>query len=167
MLGTVLSPSCEPSEKWNISCHISKHGYHSHHQLQPSNVSWALRELGKEKNTCHLAAIKMQPLSAVSPKEVQEVKNRQYWPQIAEVHIKGMVSVQTLASSHTQKGLNSLSRYIWFSFISNNILTFRPPALYCETLHKPGFSSHLLRVALSRSLHTLSPKLEVLKILTE
>ena len=34
--------------KWNISCHISKQGFHSHQQLQLSKVSqWALRKLGK------------------------------------------------------------------------------------------------------------------------
>ena len=40
------------------------------------------------KNTCHLAAIRLQPLPMVSPEETPR-----YWPQIAEVHIKGMISV--------------------------------------------------------------------------
>ena len=31
------------SEKWNISCLISKQGCHSHQRLQPSNVSWWAR----------------------------------------------------------------------------------------------------------------------------
>ena len=35
----------------------------------------------------------------VSPEETQDVKTG-YWPQIAEVHIKGMNRAQTLASSH-------------------------------------------------------------------
>ena len=47
----------------------------------------------KEKDICHLAAIRLQPLPTVSPKEAQDVKNTEYWPQIAEVSIKGMISV--------------------------------------------------------------------------
>ena len=50
----------------------------------------SLRKL-KEKNICHQAAIRLQPLPMVSPKETQDVKT--HWPQIAEVHIKGMISV--------------------------------------------------------------------------
>lgn len=49
----------------------------------------ALRELRKEtKNTCHPAAIRLQPLSKVSPQQVKT----EYWPQTAEGHIKGMIS---------------------------------------------------------------------------
>ena len=55
------------------------------------------------KNTSHLAAIRPQPLQTVSP-ENSGHENRGNWPQIAEVHIKGMISVtQILTSSHTQK----------------------------------------------------------------
>ena len=39
----------------------------SHQRLQPSNVSWwNLRKLRKENNTCHLAAIRLQPLHTVN-----------------------------------------------------------------------------------------------------
>ena len=64
---------------------------HSHERLQPPlTVSgWAPREIRKEKNTCHLAAIRLQPLPMVSPENM----NTGYWPQIAEVHIKRMVSM--------------------------------------------------------------------------
>ena len=51
------------------------------------------REVRREKNICHLAAIRLQPLPTVSPKEAQDVKNTEYWPQIAEVSIKGMILV--------------------------------------------------------------------------
>ena len=44
------------------------------------------------KNTYHLAATRLQPLPLVSPEETQELKTR-HWPQIAEVYIKGMISV--------------------------------------------------------------------------
>ena len=46
----------------------------------------------KEKSACHLAATRLQPLLLVSPKEAQDVKSTEYWPQIAETHIKGTVS---------------------------------------------------------------------------
>ena len=50
-------------------------GCHCHQWLEPSNVSWwALRKLRAEKNTCHLAAIRLQPLPAVSTEETQDVK---------------------------------------------------------------------------------------------
>ena len=55
---------------------------------------WALRELRKEsKNTCHPAAIRLQPLPKVSPEETQDVKTQDTWPQIAEVPTKGMISL--------------------------------------------------------------------------
>ena len=46
----------------------------------------------EEKNTCHPAAISLQPLPTGSLEETQDVKTG-YWPQIAEVYIKGMISV--------------------------------------------------------------------------
>ena len=49
------------------------------------------RKLRTEKDTCRLAAIRLQPLPVVSPEETQDVSR--YWPQIAEVHIKGIISV--------------------------------------------------------------------------
>ena len=45
------------------------------------------------KKPCYLAAIKLQPFPKASPEEAQNVKITGYWPQIAEVHIKGMTSV--------------------------------------------------------------------------
>ena len=59
-------------------------------------VSWlALREPRKEtNNTCHLAAIRLQPLPrTVSPEGTQDMSFSGYWPQIAEVHIKGTILV--------------------------------------------------------------------------
>ena len=75
-------------EKWSLVCHISRQGCHSRQWLQPSDVrQWPLRELRK-KNTYCLAAITLQ----LQPWGTQDVK-RGYWPQIAEVHWKGMISV--------------------------------------------------------------------------
>ena len=87
-----------------ISHHISKQGCHSHHQqLQPSNKSWwTLRAFRKEKNTCDLTAIRLQPLPMVNPKGAQDVKKMQYTgPRY--LHMKGMISMSpdSHASSHT------------------------------------------------------------------
>ena len=46
------------------------------------------------KNSCHLAAIRLQPIPTVSPEETQDLKMG-LWPQIAEMHIKGMISVSS------------------------------------------------------------------------
>ena len=37
-------------------------------------------------------AVRLQPLPVVNPKETQDMKTK-YWPQIVDVHIKGMISV--------------------------------------------------------------------------
>jgi len=44
------------------------------------------------KNTCYLAAIRLQPLPMVSTQETQNLKT-EYWPQRAKVHIRGMISI--------------------------------------------------------------------------
>ena len=82
-------------EKCNIPYRISKQGCHSHYQLQPSYLSqWALRELRREKSPCQLAAIRLQPLSMVSSEKGSLGReNTALSPQLAEVHMKGMISV--------------------------------------------------------------------------
>ena len=50
-------------------------------------------ESQEAKNTCPLAAIRLQPLPIESREEAQDVKSPGFWPQIAEVDIKGMISV--------------------------------------------------------------------------
>ena len=48
---------------------------HSHQWLQSSIVSWwALKKHRAEKNTCHLAAIRQQPLPMLSPEKTQDRK---------------------------------------------------------------------------------------------
>ena len=37
-------------------------------------------------NTCHQAAIRLQPLPMVSPEETQRCENTGYWPQTEETH---------------------------------------------------------------------------------
>ena len=47
----------------------------------PSNVnSRAIRALRKEKNSCNLADTRLHTFLKVSPKGIQDVKNRGYWP---------------------------------------------------------------------------------------
>ena len=65
-------------------------GCHRHQQLQPSNASPEGTQEGKK--ACRLAAIRQQPLPMVSPGN-SGFENTGYWPQITEVHIKGMISV--------------------------------------------------------------------------
>ena len=48
------------TEKWNISCHISKQGCHSHRRFQPS------RATRRENSTCDRATLGLQPLTVVS-----------------------------------------------------------------------------------------------------
>ena len=74
-------------------------------------------------------------LSMVSPKGVQDVKNTGCWLQIAEMHMKGMISVSpdSLHLSIQRTALNSLTSEEWFSLINNNLLILRLPALCCKT----------------------------------
>ena len=61
-------------------------------------------ETQEGKKTHHLAAIRLPALLTVSPWETKDEETR-YWPQTAEVHIKGMISkeesARALASSRT------------------------------------------------------------------
>ena len=87
-------------------------GCHSHRRLQPPpTVSWwALRELRKEtKNTCHRAAIRLQPRPKVSPEQTQDLKTWDTGPrELRRVSKEWLRWAQILASC--RKALNSL---IW------------------------------------------------------
>ena len=103
-------------ENWNMSSHISKQRLSQSSVTAASNerwgnsgrkvmptletpldcshcLWWALRKLRKEDNAYPRETIRLQSLSMVSPEETQDVKIQGYWPQIAEAHIKGMISV--------------------------------------------------------------------------
>ena len=45
------------------------------------------------KNACHPAAVSLQPLPTVNPKEAQEVKSTGQRPGTAEVRMKGVAAV--------------------------------------------------------------------------
>ena len=65
------------NEKWNISCHISKPRRSQSSALAALQGELVNPEGTQEgKNTCHLAAIKLQPLPTVSPEETQDVKTQ-------------------------------------------------------------------------------------------
>ena len=124
-------------------------GCHSHQWLQPSNVSWwALRKLKAEKNTCHLAAIRPQPLPVVSPEENQDVKIQA--PDSSGAYQRNDFSEPRLFHLPIyRKALNSLTWDIWFSL---TIIVWRSqlPALCCKTPIYPGSSPHLLGAAVSQ-----------------
>ena len=49
-------------------------GCHGHQQLQPSNLS--PEETQEGKNTCHIAAFRLQPLPRASLEETQDVETQ-------------------------------------------------------------------------------------------
>ena len=71
------------------------------------------------------------------PRGSSGCENTEYWPQIGEVHIKGMTwYAQTLVSSHTKKS----AKFFEISgspLINNNLFMFRLPALCHKTAIKP------------------------------
>jgi hypothetical protein len=90
------------TEKWNIFWHINKQG------LQPSDMSqWTLRELRKEKKSCHLDCSQL-PASEPWGKKAQGVKTEKTGPTelrcISKEWFQGpRTDGQTFASSHIQK----------------------------------------------------------------
>ena len=106
-------------------------GCHSHQQLHPPpTVSrWALRELRKEiKNTCHLAAIRLQPLPGkpwgnsgcfriLAPESWSAYQRNDFSePRLLQLPIHRKVP-------------NSLTQDIWFSLINNNLWMTTCPLL--------------------------------------
>ena len=141
---------------------VSKQNCHSHQQMQPSTVSWwAIRALRKEKNSYNLADIRLHTFLKVSPKGIQDVKNRGYWPWVTEIHMKEMTSVSWLLHLPIhRKALNSSTWDIWFSLINNNLLMFRLcVAKLLYHLDPPHTSSHELSQGYLRCcLSAWSPK---------
>ena len=68
------------TDTWSISCRISKQRMSLSSTIAATMddelVSHERTQEGK--NTCHLAAIRLQPLPMVSSEEVQDVKS-EYW----------------------------------------------------------------------------------------
>ena len=76
-------PTEHMCEKWNISCHISKQRM-SH---SPSTAATTDGELvnpegtQEGKNTCHLTAIRLQPLPTLNPEKTQDMKTEDTGPR--------------------------------------------------------------------------------------
>ena len=88
----------------------------------------------QENNTWDLADIRMQPLSMVSPKEAQDVKNRILAQDSWDAHERnGFSEPRLLYLPIYRKALYFLTWDIWFSLINNNLLMSRLPALCCKT----------------------------------
>ena len=109
---------------------------------------WALRELRIETPS-RMPTIKQaaaKAISVVHPEETRDEKTQHTDPQIAEVHIKGMISVIPHSCPHSRsaiyrkahtlihrKVLNSLTWDVWFSLINRNHLMFWLPGLCCTS----------------------------------
>ena len=65
-------------EKWNICCHIHKKRMPQSSEIVATmNGELVSLEGSQEgKDTCYLAAIRLQPLPTVSPEETQDVKTQ-------------------------------------------------------------------------------------------
>ena len=162
----ILHIAMYDTEKWNISCHISKQRMSSvfaalqHELVNP-------KETQERKNTCRVAAIRLKPLPIVSLEESQDVTRQGLAPDTWGAYQENDFSEPRLLHHPTyRKALNSLTWGIWFSIINSNILTFRLPALCCKTPIYYGSPLRLLRAILLGLPEMLPPRLEVLKIPT-
>ena len=96
------------------------------------------------KNTCQLAAIRLQPPAMGGPEETQDFKTQILAPDNGgSYQMNDSSELRLLHLPTYRKELNSLTQDIWFSLI-NNILTFRLPAICCKiSLSSPPQSSFL------------------------
>ena len=132
-LGTFLDHG---SENWNISCHISKQECHSHQRFLPSKYE-SLNPKGTEEGEQYLRPGRLQDVATPSGEHwgTQDPENIGYWPQGAEMHMKGMISVSLdscIFPIH-RKVLNSLTWDIWFSLIHKNTFDVRTTCPLLQT----------------------------------
>ena len=108
----------------------------------PPKVNFWAQRATRKNNACYLAALELQPLPTVSTEELSGCEHTGYWPQIAEMHMKGMISVSP-DSGHLpihRKALNSLTGDICSSLINSNLLTFRLPFPLMQNFYKSDSS---------------------------
>ena len=117
----ILHIAMYDTEKWNISCHISKQRMSSvlaalqHELVNP-------KETQERKNTCHVAAIRLKPLPIMSLEETQDVTRQGLAPDTWGAYQENDFSQPRLLHHPTyRKALNSLTWGIWFSIINSNI----------------------------------------------
>ena len=98
---------------------------------------WAGEPSGfrKEKNTCDPTGIRLQPLHMVSPQGAQDVKKHRIAAQDSwdAYERNDFTEPRLLHLPIHRKAQNSLTWYVWFSIIYNNLLMFRLSALCCKT----------------------------------
>ena len=98
---------------------------------------WAGEPSGfrKEKNTCDPTGIRLQPLHMVSPQGAQDVKKHRLAAQDSwdAYERNDFTEPRLLHLPIHRKAQNSLTWYVWFSIIYNNLLMFRLSALCCKT----------------------------------
>ena len=72
----------ETSEKWNISCHVGKQRMSRSSAIAVTTDSELVspKRTQERKNTCLLAAVRLQPLPKVSPEFPQDVKTHNIGP---------------------------------------------------------------------------------------
>ena len=116
----------------------TRSSYLPHHQLL-----WLYKELGSEQSKSRI------------------------WPQIAEMHMREMISVSLVCLPIHRRALNLFMQEIWFSLINNNLLIFRLPAPCCKLVYSLAPSLSFSEAALSRSPEILFTGLGVLVIPTE
>ena len=106
----------------------------------PPSLSWALRALRK-KNTCHVAATRLQSLPTVSPKGAHDVKDIGYWPHSWDACERSDFREPRLLHIPThRKVLKPLTWDVWFSLTNDDLLMFRLPVLCCKASILPGSS---------------------------
>ena len=111
-------------QEW-ISTYVGVNKWcHSHRWLQSSIGSWwALKKHRAEKNTCHLAAIRQQPLPMLSPEKTQDGKIQDIGTRLLRYISKESFQwAWILASFRTQKSSKFLNLAYLVSLINSNIL---------------------------------------------
>ena len=78
-----MTSSLKCGDKWNIFCCISKQRMSQSPAIAATTHGELVRPEGNPggKNTCHLAAIRLQPLRMVSCEEIQDVKTQDTGPR--------------------------------------------------------------------------------------
>ena len=138
-------------------------GCHSHQLLQPPGNS------GRKK---YLPSTSHQTTATPhgEPWKNSGCENTGYWPQIAEMHLKAIISEskpRLLRLPIHRKVLNSLTWEFWFSLINNNLLMFRLSSLCCKTSVKPSSPLTSSEEFCQGYLKCCLPGSEVLKIPTK
>ena len=125
-----------PIHKWNISCHISKQGSHSHQQLHSSKVSqWALRKLRKERIPAIWQPSDCNHCLWWALRKLRMWEHRILAPENWGAYQRNDFSdprVLHFPTHKKKKALNSLTWDFWFSLIENHLLMFQLPIVYCK-----------------------------------